>query len=310
MEQICNGKVIKGLGGLYEVLTVNPLYPHFSCRARGVFRHADEKVMVGDMVEVRFDDADPQNTAVIHAILPRRNALIRPPVSNLDYLFCVIAAVKPTPVLETLDKLLAIAEHNEIEAIVVVTKADFDEEESRRYADLYRQVGLTAFCVSGEDGTGVEELRAYLNEHLRDGRSAAFAGASGVGKSTLLNALFPSLNLATNAISARIQRGRHTTRHVELFDVGNGGFLADTPGFSMLDFMHFDFFDLDDLFFAFREFTPYFAKCRFPDCTHTGEGVEECAIAHAVVDGEIPASRHESYKKLWTVLKQKKNTYN
>lgn len=310
MEQICKGKVVKGLGGLYEVLTDNPLYPHISCRARGVFRHADEKVMVGDMVEVRYDDADPENTAVIHAILPRRNCLIRPPVSNLDYLFCVIAAAKPAPVLETLDKLLAIAEHNEIEPIVVVTKADFSQEESRYYNDLYRKVGLTTFCVSGADGTGVDALRAYLDEHLRDGKSAAFAGASGVGKSTLLNALFPGLNLATNTISARIQRGRHTTRHVELFEVENGGYLADTPGFSMLDFMHFDFFDLDDLFFAFREFNPYFAKCRFPDCTHTGEGVEECAIARAVSEGTIALSRHESYKKLWAVLKQKKNTYN
>ncbi len=310
MEQICNGKVVKGLGGLYEVLTDSPLYPHISCRARGVFRHADEKVMVGDMVEVRYDDADPQNTAVIHAILPRRNCLIRPPVSNLDYIFCVIAAAKPAPVLETLDKLLAIAEHNEIEPIVVVTKADFSEEESRYYTDLYSKVGLTTFCVSGADGTGVDGLRAYLDEHLRDGRCAAFAGASGVGKSTLLNALFPGLNLATNTISARIQRGRHTTRHVELFEVGNGGFLADTPGFSMLDFMHFDFFDLEDLFFSFREFEPYFCKCRFPDCTHTGEGVEECAIARAVSDGTIAESRHESYKKLWAVLKQKKNTYN
>ena len=309
MEQIIQGKVVKGLGGLYEVLTDSPTTPRFSCRARGVFRHAEEKVTIGDVVEIRYDDTDPENTAVIHAILPRRNCLIRPPVSNLDYLFCVIAAAKPAPVLETLDKLLAIAEHNEIEPIVIVTKADFGEEESRFYTDLYRRAGITAFCVSGAEGTGVDQLRAYLDEHLRDGRSAAFAGASGVGKSTLLNALFPSLNLATNTISARIQRGRHTTRHVELFPVGNGGFLADTPGFSMLDFMHFDFFGLDDLFYAFREFVPYFGKCRFPDCTHTGEGAEECAIAHAVLEGTIAPSRHESYKKLWAVLKQKERTY-
>ena len=313
MTKAINGKVVKGLGGLYCVRTTEEGAPFlFSCRARGLFRHKDEKVLVGDLVRVTYDDSDPENTAVIDEVLPRRSCLIRPPMANLDYLFCVIAAARPAPILETLDKLLAIAEHHGVEPIVIVTKADFGEEESKKYTDLYRQVGLRVFCVSGETGTGVGELRAYLDGILREGRSAAFAGASGVGKSTLLNALFPHLCLATNTISARIERGRHTTRHVELYEVGEGanpGYLADTPGFSMLDFAHFDFFELEDLFDAFREFRPYLGKCRYGDCTHTGEGARECAIARAVEEGEIAPSRHESYKKLWHVLYTKKHTY-
>ncbi len=313
MEKIVNGKVVKGLGGLYEVRCFACGAPvRFSCRARGVFRHAEEKVTVGDLVRVRYEDGDPENTAVISELLPRRNCLIRPPISNLDYLFCVIAAARPAPVLETLDKLLAIAEHNRIEPVVIVTKADFGEEECRRYAAIYRDAGIPVFCVSSEDGSGVEELRSYLAANVRGGKCAAFAGASGVGKSTLLNTLFPHLKLATNTISARIERGRHTTRHVELYEVGDEadcGFLADTPGFSMLDFMHFDFFALEDLFDAFREFTPYRGQCRFSDCTHTGEGAAECAIARAVQEGRIAPSRHESYKTLYRILKQKKNTY-
>ena len=313
MEDALLGKVLKGLGGLYEIrVTDGDSVRRVSCRARGIFRHEEEKVEVGDMVSVKFDPADPENTSVIDEILPRKNSLIRPPLSNLDYLFCVIAAVRPTPVLETLDKLLAIAEHNGIEPCLVVTKSDCDEAASAHYTDLYRQAGFTVFPVSGAAGTGTDALKAYLHEHLTGGKSAAFAGASGVGKSTLMNCLFPGLHLATNDISHRIERGRHTTRHVELFPLSDDpdtGFLADTPGFSMLDFMRFDFLTLDDLFDAFRDFAPYRGQCRYPDCTHTGEGVRECAIARAVSEGTIAPSRHASYQTLYRTLKIKKNTY-
>ncbi len=314
MERTIQGKIIKGLGGLYEIRITDEEGVHrISCRAKGAFRHADEKVTVGDEVMVRYDDTDPENTAVIRKILPRKNRLIRPPVSNLDYLFCVMAAAKPAPVLSTIDKLIAIATHNHITPVVVVTKSDFDEGESRRYTELYRKVGIPVFCTSGEMGQGIDELRDYLRTHVRGGASAAFAGASGVGKSTLLNCLFPDMKLATGAISERIARGRHTTRHVELYEVhGEGcdcGYLADTPGFSMLDFMHFDFFSLDDLFDAFPEFDAYRGECRYADCTHTGEGNGECAIARAVHEGDIPPSRHESYRELWQTLNTKKRTY-
>ncbi len=314
MEKTIQGKIIKGLGGLYEIRVADDAGVHrFSCRAKGAFRHADEKVTVGDEVIVRYDDLDPENTAVIREILPRKNCLIRPPLSNLDYLFCVMAAAKPAPVLTTIDKLIAIAIHNDITPVAVVTKSDFDEAESRRYTELYRSVGIPVFCTSGEVGAGIEELRSYLETHVRNGKSAAFAGASGVGKSTLLNCLFPDLDLATGAISTRIERGKHTTRHVELYEVhGEGntcGYLADTPGFSMLDFMHFDFFDLDDLFDTFPEFVAYRGECRYADCTHTKEGARECAIVRAVSDEKIAPSRHESYCELWQTLKTKKNTY-
>ncbi len=314
METTVQGKIVKGLGGLYEVRVINGReVVRIACRAKGAFRHADEKVTVGDVVTIRYDDADPENTAVIREITPRKNLLIRPPVSNLDYLICVMAAAKPAPVLTTIDKLIAIAVHNDITPVVVVTKSDFDEAESRRYTNLYRSVGIPVFCTSGEVGSGVEELRGFLEEHVKNGASAAFAGASGVGKSTLLNCLFPDMKLATGAISERIARGKHTTRHVELYEVhGEGaacGYLADTPGFSMLDFMHFDFFSLDDLFDAFPEFTPYRGECRYADCSHTGEGADECAIARAVRDGVIAPSRHDSYRELWKTLKIKKNTY-
>ncbi len=314
MENTVQGKIIKGLGGLYEIRVADHTGVHrLSCRAKGAFRHEDTKVTVGDEVIVRYDDADPENTAVIREILPRKNCLIRPPVSNLDYLFCVMAAAKPAPVLTTIDKLIAIATHNDITPVVIVTKSDFDASESRRYTELYRSVGIPVFCTSGEIGEGIDELRSYLEAHVRNGASAAFAGASGVGKSTLLNRLFPELGLATGDISARIERGKHTTRHVELYEVhGEGtscGYLADTPGFSMLDFMHFDFFSLEDLFDAFPEFVPHRGACRYADCSHTGERPEECAIARAVKDGTIAASRHESYRELWRTLKAKKNTY-
>lgn len=312
-ETTVNGKIVKGLGGLYTVRTVSEgTVRLFSCRAKGAFRHEDEKVTVGDEVVLRYDESAPEETAVIREILPRKNILIRPPLANLDILFSVIAAARPAPVTETLDKLLAIAEHNGIEPVLIVTKSDCDPAAAEHYTALYRQAGFTVFPLSGAAGVGVEPLRAYIAEHVHDGRCAAFAGASGVGKSTLMNCLFPGLALATNAVSARIERGRHTTRHVELFpttDTPDCGFLADTPGFSMLDFMRFDFLSLDDLFDAFRDFAPYRGACRYPDCTHTGEGAAECAIARAVRDGRIAPTRHESYKSLYRTLKIKKNTY-
>ena len=306
----CHGLVVKGLGGLYEIETDLPGHLRLSCRAKGAFRHEDVKVLVGDRVEVRYEEEDPESTAVIREILPRHSFFIRPPLANLDTLLAVIAAARPTPVLETVDRLIAIAVHNKVTPVLVVTKSDFGEEESHRYADIYRKVGIPVFVVSGEEGDGVPALRAYLDETVRDGRIAAFAGASGVGKSTLMNALFPHLSLATGEVSQKIARGRHTTRHVELFPTEGGGYIADTPGFSLLDFARFDFMELGDLFDAFPEFRPYFGKCRYADCTHTGEGPDICAIARAVADGIIPPSRHAGYCQLYRTLKLKeKNKY-
>ena len=291
------GVVVKGLGGLFEVLTENG---RISCRARGTLKRDEEKVLIGDRVELDRPDGE----YVVAKVDPRKNSLIRPPIANLDALYCVIAAARPAPALETLDKLLAIAENKSVRAAIVVTKTDGDKEAAETYAALYRQVGYPVFSVSSLSGEGIDELKADLTAQLASGGTAAFAGASGVGKSTLLNRLLPGVSLETGEISRRVERGRHTTRHVELFPEG-GGFVADTPGFSMLDFARFDFFSLPELFDAFPEFASYRGKCRYADCTHTGEGPDECAVARAVRDGLIPESRHDSYRALFATLKNK-----
>ena len=178
-------------------------------------------------------------------------------------------------------------------------------------ADIYRLVGIPTFVTSSEAGEGVAELKAYIKENVRDGKTSAFAGASGVGKSTLMNALFPGLTLATAEISRKIERGRHTTRHVEIFDIDGSadtGFLADTPGFSLIDFARFDFFSLEELLPTFPELLPYVGKCRYADCAHVGEGADECDVARAVVEGKIASTRLESYRSIYKVLKEK-NSY-
>ena len=306
------GKIVKGLGGLYEtrVPSENGI-ERLSCRAKGVLKRDEEKVLIGDNVKILFDDSTPDGL-VISEIIERKNSLIRPPMANLDYLFIVFAAKKPSPVIETVDKFIAIAVHNGIQPVMVITKSDLDAAVADELAYIYIKVGLPTFVTSSEDKTGVEPLAEYIQREVTDGRTAAFAGASGVGKSTLMNALFPNLALATAEISRKIERGRHTTRHVEIFDIQGGedtGFLADTPGFSLIDFARFDFFSLEELLPTFPELIPYVGKCRYADCAHVGEGADECAIAKAVLDGDIPESRLESYRSIYRVLKEKKNNY-
>ena len=305
------GKVVKGLGGLYETrISDGGEVRIISCHAKGNLKRDEEKVLVGDEVEITFDDS-AEGSVVISQVLPRRNSLIRPPLANLDYLFIVMAAKKPSPVLETVDKLIAIAEHNDISPVVVITKSDLDGSLCEEYADIYKTAGIPVFVTSSESGEGTSLLHEYIKENLRDGRTAAFAGASGVGKSTLMNRLFPSLSLATSEISRKIERGRHTTRHVEIFDIENGdscGHLADTPGFSLIDFARFDFFSLEELIPAFRDIREYTGRCRYADCAHVGEGACECAVARAAEEGRIAASRLESYRSIYKVL-QEKNEY-
>lgn len=307
------GKVVKGLGGLYETRVVGENgIERTLCRAKGVLKRDEEKVLIGDNVKILFDDSTPDGM-VISEVLERKNSLIRPPMANLDYLFIVFAAKKPSPVIETVDKLIAIAVHNGIEPIIVITKSDLDGAVADEYASIYNKVGIPTFVTSSEDKTGVEPLAEYIAREVVKGRTAAFAGASGVGKSTLMNALFPNLALATAEISRKIERGRHTTRHVEIFEIQGGedtGFLADTPGFSLIDFARFDFFSLEEIIPTFPEFVPYVGKCRYTDCAHVGEGADECAIARAVEAGDIPESRLSSYRSIYRVLKEKKNNYN
>lgn len=304
------GKIVKGLGGLYEVrIRENGETVRLLSRAKGNLKRDDEKLLIGDNVVVTVDEDTPDGI-VISSARERKNALIRPPVSNLDYLFIVFAAKKPSPVIETVDKLVSIAEHNGIEPVVIITKTDVSPGAALEYKVIYEQVGITTFVTSSSSGEGIAELKEYISKNLIDGKTAAFAGASGVGKSTLMNALFDGLSLATADISRKIERGRHTTRHVEIFDITdaeNTGFLADTPGFSLIDFARFDFFTLEELEWTFREFRAFKGKCRYADCAHVGEGADECAIMAAVARFEIPRSRLDSYRSIYNVLKRKKH---
>lgn len=301
MEENIKGKITKGVGGLYTVRLSNESI--VSCRARGSFRHEGLTPLPGDDVLLANEG---EQGYVIDEILPRKNALIRPPMANLDLLFITMAAAAPTPILTTIDKMTAIAEHHHIEPVLVITKRELAEDEAERLRALYASCGFTAFAVSAKEDTGIEPLANYIKAEL-SGKISAFAGASGVGKSTLMNRLFPNLQLSTSEISRKIERGRHTTRQVELFPLEHGtecGFVADTPGFSMLDFERFDFFDAEDLPLAMRELVPYIGTCRYTKCSHTKE--EGCAICEAVEKGIIPKSRHESFCELYGILKNKK----
>ena len=303
------GKVVKGLGGLYEIRAIeNGASRRFSCRAKGALHREEAKVLVGDNVELRIDDATPDSVVISH-VSTRKNSLIRPPMANLDVLFIVLATVKPSPVLETVDKLLAIAEHSSIRPVLIITKADLAVEEAKKYYDIYTLASYPVFVTSSVSGEGVDALKAFIDKEIKGGITAAFAGASGVGKSTLLNALFPNLSLATAEISHKIERGKHTTRHVELYEISpedtDTGYLADTPGFSLIDFERFHFFSLEELFSTFVDFVPYIGKCQYADCAHVGESARECAIARAVEEGEISPSRLSSYRSIYRVLKAK-----
>ncbi len=299
---VFEGKIIKNTGGLYTVREKCGMgSKEINCRARGVFRHNNVTPLVGDNVDVALSDG--QSGAVICGIKERKNSLIRPPISNVDCIFVTVAASAPSPMLDMIDKLVSILEFKSIEPVIVIGKTELDRDMSGFIADIYRKVGFSVFRVSCVTGEGIADLHSYI-ESVIDNKTVAFAGASGVGKSTLINRLFDGLTLETGEVSRKTNRGRHTTRSVTLLPVLDGrGYIADTPGFSMLDFEKFDFFETDDLALTFREFTPFLGKCRYTKCTHTKE--EGCAVLEAVGKGDIPKSRHESYVMLYEVLKNK-----
>ena len=315
MKNTVSGKILKGVGGLYTVKVTSKDSEFFGstlrCRARGSFRHNNLTPLSGDLVILALDESNAkkqkdESDFVIDEIVDRKNSLIRPSMANLDFLFVTMAAASPTPILSTADKLISIAEHNGIEPIVVVTKCELDEAEAARIKDIYERCNIKCFCLSAQENTGVCEIEEFIAQNM-SGKTAAFAGASGIGKSTLINRLFPELDLSTAQISRKIERGRHTTRSVELFPTSQSedcGYIADTPGFSLIDFNRFDFFEKDDLVYTMREFDQYIGKSRYTKCSHTKE--EGCAIVEAVADGEIPRSRHESYIEMFEILKTRK----
>ena len=286
------GRIVKSLSGFYDVEAENTVY---TCKARGVFRKDGITPLCGDLVQ--FTPGDEGGEGTVDAILPRRNALLRPPVANLDYLFVIVSVCEPAPNALVIDRLTAIAVHKDITPCVVVTKADLGD--AAPIVSVYRKAGLPTFCVGRDDAHDADGVRALLREHV-----SAFTGNTGVGKSTLLNVLDPELCLPTAHISRKLGRGRHTTRHVPLFPTC-GGYVADTPGFSALDIEKGEFIRKDALAFCFPEFEQYIGACQFTSCAHVCE--RGCRVLQAVGDGDIPHSRHESYVALYNEAKEVKD---
>lgn len=282
------GRIMKGLGGLYTVRDQEGRL--WECSAKGIFRKKGLTPYVGDEVELE-EDAE-QGKGVISSIFPRRTFLARPPVANLDQAVLVSAVVDPAPNVLVLDRMIAIAECKGISPVLVFTKTDLASPE--KWVTIYRNAGFPVITSCPQ--SPLEELIPYLSGHL-----TVFAGNTGVGKSTLLNALLPGLGLSTGEISRKLGRGRHTTRHVELFPVGEGGLVADTPGFSSFDPEQGEVILKEALPGAFREFAPYIGQCRFTGCSHTCE--KGCAVLSALKAGKIEPSRHNSYCTLYQEVK-------
>lgn len=274
-----DGIIIKGIGGFYYVEAAGEIY---ECKARGVFRKSGIKPLAGDRVSISINDK-AENT--IDEIYERKTFLPRPPVANVDRLFIVSSVCEPKPVFLIIDRLTALAQNKGIEPIVVFTKNDL--ESADEYVEVYRKAGIKTFAVSCVSGEGVDAVKEELKNHI-----SAFCGNTGVGKSSLLNAIDPELALKTGEISDKLGRGRHTTRHSELFKT-EGGYVADTPGFSSFETEETELILKDDLPYAFKEFEPYIGQCKFTSCLHVKD--KGCRIIQAVEDGDIPVSRHESY---------------
>lgn len=277
------GIIVKALSGFYYVKTDDKIV---ECKARGVFRKKEFAPLVGDYVTISLTD---ENRGVIEEITPRKNKLVRPPVANIDRLFIVVSTVSPAPNNFVIDKMTVLAEQNDIEPIIVINKSDlFNPDE---IAKTYKKCGYEIFVVSAIKEIGVEELFPLFKDKL-----SVFCGNSGVGKSSLLNAIDSRFNISTAEISTKLGRGRHTTRHCELYEV-NGGFIADTPGFSSIDMEKTSIIMKDDLQYCFKEFEDYLGQCKFTSCSHTKE--KGCAILSAVDQGKISQSRIESYRRLY-----------
>ena len=262
----------------------------YECKARGAFRKAKITPLVGDSVEISVED---NNKNSIESIGDRRNFFNRPPISNVDNLVIVSSTCDPKPNMLIIDRLTAVAYHKDVRPVIVFTKDDLND--AQEYVDIYRSTGIPVFSVSNRTGEGVEEIKALL-----DGSISVFTGNSGVGKSSLLNCIAPEFSLETGEISQKLGRGRHTTRHVELFRIGNG-YIADTPGFSSLDFETNDIIMKEDIADCFPEFRDYLGQCKFTSCAHVND--KGCKILEALKNGEINPSRHESYVALYNEVK-------
>jgi ribosome biogenesis GTPase / thiamine phosphate phosphatase len=298
-ESIMIGKIIKSISGIYEVVSEGNIY---KCKARGVFRKEGKIPLVGDIVEFKSDENE--NSEVITQIRERRNSLIRPMIANIDVLCIICSMCEPYPVTSIIDKLCAIAEYNDIEPIIVVTKSDIhiDSEEysTEKFCNLYKNSGFMVFLIDYENEETINNLVVYLK-----GKISVFAGNSGVGKSTLLNAIDNELLIKTSEISKKLGRGRHTTTTVELYPLKDGGYIADTPGFSAMEVSKSTIIRKDDLQNCFRDLKPYIYDCKFTGCSHTCE--KGCAVLKALSEGKIEKSRHQNYVLMYDEVKDIKD---
>lgn len=295
LEQQLEGRIIKGVGGFYTVLC--PDGKTFVCKARGLFRKRGETPLPGD--DVSFT-VDKKGEGYLREIRPRRSELIRPAVANIDMLIIVVAASEPAPDLELADKLLLYCAKQGVTPVLAINKCDDGETaESRAIAEQYKGAVDNVVMLSARTGFGLDKLSALLN-----GNTVCLAGQSAVGKSSLLNALL-GLDLKTGELSAKTERGRHTTRHAELLTAPFGGLIADTPGFSMLESVPLEPEDIPKLY---REFAEYAGMCRFLGCLHLSE--PDCEVKRAMEDGRIDKARYERYKKIVNeAIEQRRHKY-
>jgi len=288
MADKLTGRIIRSISGFYDVQTASGLV---NCRARGILRKDGQSPLTGDMVEITVE----RGKGMVERILPRRNRFVRPAVANLDALVVFAANVNPVTEPFLIDRVAAIAGDQEVPVVLCINKCDLDP--ALDLAKIYRSAGFTVICASAQTGEGVEELRALLR-----GKLTAFTGNSGVGKSSMLNRLCPELDLPVGEVSEKLGRGRHTTRHVELYMLDEGTYVADTPGFSSFDTDQMDVILKENLQYAFPDFGPYIGQCQFHDCSHRKE--PGCAVVNAVEAGELERTRYDSYLRLYEKASQ------
>lgn len=283
-----NGRIIRSLSGFYDVQTPDGI---ISCRGRGHLRRGAETPLTGDVVEITVE----RGKGMVEKILPRKNCFVRPAVANVDALVVFAANVNPVTEPFLIDRVAAIAGDQEVQVVICVNKCDLDP--GLDLTKIYRNAGFTVFQTSAETGEGVEDLRVFLQ-----GKLAAFTGNSGVGKSSVLNRLCPELGLATGEVSEKLGRGRHTTRHVELYKLDEDTYVADTPGFSSFDTDQMEVILKENLQYAFPDFGPHIGTCQFRDCTHRKE--PGCAVRAALDAGELEPTRYDSYLRLYEKASQ------
>ena len=287
-----DGIIIKGIGGFYYVEAADGII--YECKARGVFRKEKITPLAGDKVEISVDE---NNKNSIDNIYERRNMFKRPPNANVDKLVIVSSVCDPRPNLLIIDRLSAVAVYKNVEPVIVFTKNDLQSADE--YIEIYKNAGFKTFAVSNETGEGIGEIKAVIENGV-----CVFTGNSGVGKSSLINRMYPDFALETGEISKKLGRGRHTTRHVELLKINNG-YIADTPGFSSLDFETNDLIKKDELAFCFPDFSDYIDSCKFSTCAHVND--KGCRLIEAVNNGDVMRSRHESYVTMYNEVKDIKD---